>query len=74
MPDNAKFCSQCGERMIVNRYCKQCGEKVALDDRYCTNCGTRLDVPQPDAPQRPMRVPADGGSSVTTSRPVRSDL
>lgn len=38
----AKFCSQCGTPVQVNKFCTNCGNQVASDAKFCANCGKSL--------------------------------
>jgi hypothetical protein len=40
-PDNKKFCSQCGTKLLC--LCQQCGCEVLLTDKFCGECGQTLD-------------------------------
>lgn len=56
-PSTAKFCFNCGSRLVVNPAteapCRQCAAPLPLDARFCGNCGT----PDPVAPP-PAAAPA----------------
>ena len=38
----AKFCSECGEKMPVNKFCPNCGAKVGDNQKFCSECGEKL--------------------------------
>ena len=40
--DGAKFCSECGSPVQVNKFCSNCGNKVTSDSKFCPNCGKSL--------------------------------
>ncbi len=69
-PPNAKFCLECGNRLIV---CPNCGTVNLPFARFCIECGTRLQlkgentVPLPAAtePQVGDGHPARNGTSAT---------
>lgn len=40
--NDAKYCSQCGEKLSSSKYCSSCGEENDSNAKYCSNCGKRL--------------------------------
>ncbi len=38
----AKFCSECGSPVQVNKFCTNCGNQVSYDAKFCSNCGKSL--------------------------------
>ena len=42
--ENAKFCSECGEKVIKELKCKQCGNILKPNSKFCDQCGTKVDV------------------------------
>ena len=42
VPDTAKFCPTCGEKIAVKRFCPECGTEVPADTKFCPECGTKL--------------------------------
>lgn len=40
---NSKFCPDCGEKLVSERYCPECGEKVNTNAKFCINCGSKLE-------------------------------
>ena len=42
LPAGAKFCSECGTAVQVNKFCTNCGNQVAGDAKFCANCGKSL--------------------------------
>ncbi|MFQ5584209.1 MAG: tetratricopeptide repeat protein [Calditrichia bacterium] len=45
LPEDAKFCPNCGEtvaRIEKSKECKNCGTLNTADARFCRNCGTAL--------------------------------
>lgn len=58
LPDNAKFCPQCG--VPQTRRCPSCGAEALPSARFCTDCGTRLDeAAEPPAAPPPPAMPAE---------------
>ena len=39
---NAKFCSNCGEKLKVELHCPECNEKITARHKYCPNCGKQV--------------------------------
>lgn len=39
---DARFCSHCGEGMIVEARCPSCGEGVHADAKFCNECGFKM--------------------------------
>lgn len=42
--ENAKFCSECGEKVIRELKCKQCGNKLKDNSKFCDQCGTKVEA------------------------------
>lgn len=42
LSNGAKFCSECGSPVQVNKFCSNCGNQVAADAKFCPNCGKSL--------------------------------
>ena len=40
--DGAMFCSNCGTKVVTQRFCSQCGNAVSPEAAFCSNCGNRL--------------------------------
>jgi membrane protease subunit (stomatin/prohibitin family) len=38
----AKFCPECGEKLVSKNKCPQCGTEAAPGKKFCHNCGTKL--------------------------------
>ncbi len=38
----AKFCSECGEKLDVEKFCTECGAKVKATAKFCAECGAKL--------------------------------
>lgn len=43
MPADAKFCSNCGQKLEGAGFCKNCGAKLAPDAKFCSSCGTKVE-------------------------------
>lgn len=43
LPENAKFCFQCGEKVEIpkQQFCPECGTEFQPEAKFCMNCGTR---------------------------------
>lgn len=41
VPENSKFCLECGTKMATEWQCKNCGEMVPANAKFCGNCGSR---------------------------------
>jgi hypothetical protein len=39
---HAKFCGECGAKLVNKKQCPQCGEEVSPDQKFCDNCGAKL--------------------------------
>ena len=39
VPENAKFCPECGTVLKTETTCPQCGEEKANDAKFCASCG-----------------------------------
>ena len=45
LPQGAKFCMNCGEKVAPKEvYCQECGAVMPADAQFCMNCGTRRKV------------------------------
>lgn len=42
IPDNAKFCPNCGEKVSLERFCTECGSKISANAKFCPECGNKL--------------------------------
>ncbi len=42
LASGAKFCSECGSPVQLNKFCSNCGNQVASDAKFCPNCGKSL--------------------------------
>ena len=38
----SKFCSECGEKMPINKFCSECGAKVSANAKFCPECGNKI--------------------------------
>ena len=48
----AKFCSQCGQQLLIFRKCSGCAENLPPDARFCIRCGRPVDQ-KPQEKKRP---------------------
>ncbi|HTX89244.1 MAG TPA: zinc ribbon domain-containing protein [Bacteroidales bacterium] len=39
---HAKFCPECGTKIIADDQCKSCGAKLQPDAKFCPECGTKV--------------------------------
>ena len=45
LPQGAKFCMNCGEKVTPKEvYCQECGAVMPANAQFCMNCGTRRNV------------------------------
>lgn len=58
LPENAKFCSECGTKVRDNVECGGCGEPLKPNARFCHNCGQAVADPVIGAPEE--RTPSPG--------------
>lgn len=42
LPDNAKFCSNCGKMVEKKLFCCECGSENSIDSKFCMKCGAKL--------------------------------
>ena len=42
LSDSAKFCPECGAKIIRKVLCPKCGTEAAPGDKFCSECGYRL--------------------------------
>ena len=41
-PSSAKFCINCGNKMISEEHCPECGGTIVKGAKFCPNCGKKL--------------------------------
>ena len=58
LPDGAKFCIECGTRVVAS--CPSCGAPVS-GGRFCAECGAPLSGTAPVAPEPPAESGQHGG-------------
>ena len=46
LPDTAKFCPECGAKVIRKTFCPECGAEATPGAKFCAECGTKLAAPQ----------------------------
>ena len=39
---NAKFCSECGKKLIEEKTCPKCGKKMRASAKFCPECGEKM--------------------------------
>lgn len=61
IPENARFCSECGCKVDPQHTCPKCGNKVSTNDKFCMQCGTIL------TPVAPPYAPNTNNASNTHS-------
>lgn len=42
LPEDAKFCPNCGIKLEKKNFCPECGKQVPPDAKFCPNCGKEL--------------------------------
>lgn len=52
--EDAKFCSQCGEKVIR---CSACGALLEENAKFCSQCGTKVEMPQENRKEIPVSKP-----------------
>lgn len=74
LPENVKFCTNCGEPVIWESICPACGEKVKSGAKFCTSCGAPLDkseaAAEPAQPSNPVEAPATAEPSPEAEPPA----
>ena len=48
--DTAKFCPECGEKIVRKTVCPDCGTEVASGAKFCAECGHKFVAAPPAAP------------------------
>lgn len=41
-PSSAKFCVNCGQKLVSEEHCPECGSVVMKGAKFCPNCGKKL--------------------------------
>ncbi|HEY7466740.1 MAG TPA: protein kinase, partial [Dehalococcoidia bacterium] len=67
-PEDARFCSGCGARIIVDAVCVHCGRENPSDARFCVECGR--EISRPAAPTAAAAAPAAQPDSFAGGRYV----
>lgn len=52
VPEDALFCSKCGEKVSA-LLCPKCGRRLPEDSLFCTFCGTKIGATSQPAQERP---------------------
>uniref|UniRef100_A0A7C4Y4Q2 SPFH domain-containing protein n=1 Tax=candidate division WOR-3 bacterium TaxID=2052148 RepID=A0A7C4Y4Q2_UNCW3 len=42
IPQDAKFCPECGEKLTDKKFCPKCGKEIPQDAKFCPECGNKL--------------------------------
>jgi len=56
LADSAKFCPECGTKVVREVFCAQCGTKLSAGAKFCPECGTKVGAaatPEPKAESAP---------------------
>lgn len=51
LPDTAKFCPECGTKIVRKTFCPECGTEVAPGTKFCPECGFKLAAATQAAPK-----------------------
>lgn len=51
IPDAAKFCPECGTKIVRKTFCPECGTEVAPGTKFCPECGFKLAAATQAAPK-----------------------
>ena len=65
LSDNAKFCPECGTKVVRAVFCAECGTKLEAGAKFCPECGTKVGgAASAQAPAaKEESYPKDNGSS-----------
>ena len=64
LSDSAKFCPECGTKVVREVFCAQCGTKLSAGTKFCPECGTKVGGSAASAPKAAKEsYPKDNGSS-----------
>lgn len=58
LADSAKFCPECGEKIVRRTVCPDCGTEVAPGAKFCAECGHKFAVSAPAPARGPDAVQA----------------
>jgi membrane protease subunit (stomatin/prohibitin family) len=45
IPIDARFCSYCGNQMLIIQVCRYCGKNLAANAKFCPRCGKEIKPP-----------------------------
>lgn len=67
--EDAKFCSQCGEKVIR---CSACGALLEENAKFCSQCGTKVETSQENRKEIPVSKPivSDDKKKVESQKPT----
>lgn len=64
LSDSAKFCPECGTKVVRELFCAECGTKLAAGTKFCPECGTKVGGSAASAPKAAKEsYPKDNDSS-----------
>ena len=69
---NAKFCSECGAKVLLEKQCPDCGSKVGLTSKFCTECGYRF--PADGVPATPRNTTGSVGDNKVVAEDVLGEV
>lgn len=44
IPEDSKFCPECGHQQVVFQQCGSCGKNLAPNAKFCSRCGHKVEV------------------------------
>ena len=47
LPDETKFCENCGTMVVETIFCQNCGQQASTEFAFCQNCGSPLSEEKP---------------------------
>lgn len=56
IPENSRFCPECGKSVAVEKRCSQCGALLTGTEKFCSQCGAPV-TPPTSAPQTETAKP-----------------
>ena len=43
IPQDSRFCSQCGHQIVIVNKCSQCGKDLPVEANFCMVCGIKIE-------------------------------